>query len=95
MAHLLIVDDEGDIRHLYSEELKEDGHDVETACNSAEVMARLRKQRFDLVILDIKLDQESGLDLLKRIASLHGDLPMPTWSKAPTWTNSNRKSGGS
>ena len=76
MAHILVVDDEGDIRHLYAAELEEDGHKVATAGNTADAIDRLRQAPFDLVILDIKLDQESGLDLLKRITRLHDDLPV-------------------
>lgn len=76
MARLLVVDDEGDIRQLYAEELREDGHDVSTAGSGAEVMDQLHRHRFDLVILDIKLDQESGLDLLQQMAHNHGNTPV-------------------
>lgn len=68
MAHLLVVDDEGDIRHLYAAELEEEGHTVVTCGNSKAAMEQLRHQLFDLVILDVQLDQESGLELLQQIA---------------------------
>ena len=76
MAKLLVIDDEGDIRHLYAAELEEEGHEVCTAGNSGEALDFLRSREFDLVILDIQLDQESGLELLQKIAKERGQLPV-------------------
>lgn len=68
MAHLLIVDDEGDIRHLFAAELEDEGHSVITCGTHSEALEQLRHQLFDLVILDIQLDQENGLELLREIS---------------------------
>lgn len=76
MARLLVIDDEGDIRHLYAAELEEEGHEVTTAAGCDEALALLRSQTFDLVVLDIQLDQESGLELLQRIAREREELPV-------------------
>jgi len=76
MARLLVIDDEGDIRHLYAAELEEDGHEVCTAGNSYDALTQLRSREFDLVVLDIQLDQESGLELLQKIVREHGRLPV-------------------
>lgn len=76
MAHLLVIDDEGDIRHLYAAELEDDGHTVVTCGNSRDAMEQLLHQAFDLVILDIQLDQESGLELLQKIAQQQETLPV-------------------
>jgi len=76
MARLLIIDDEGDIRHLYAAELEDDGHEVCSAGNSGEALELLRSREFDLVVLDIQLDQESGLELLQKIARERGQLPV-------------------
>jgi len=76
MARLLVIDDEGDIRHLYAAELEDDGHEVCTAGNSSEALDLLHSREFDLVILDIQLDQESGLELLQKIARERGQLPV-------------------
>lgn len=74
MANLLVVDDEGDIRRLYAAELEDDGHRVVTCGSSREAMEQLRQQAFDLVVLDIQLDQESGLELLQQIAEEQEDI---------------------
>lgn len=76
MAHLLVVDDEGDIRHLYAAELEDEGHTVVTCGNSADALAQMQHQVFDLVILDIQLDKESGLELLQKIARERQDTPV-------------------
>jgi DNA-binding response OmpR family regulator len=62
MAHLLVIDDEGDIRHLYAAELEDDGHTVVTCGNRSDALEQIHHQLFDLIILDIQLDQESGLE---------------------------------
>ncbi len=76
MAKMLVIDDESDIRHLYAAELEDEGHEVLTAGNGGEALELLRSRDFDLVILDIQLDQESGLDLLQKIARERGQLPV-------------------
>ena len=68
MARLLVIDDEGDIRHLFAAELEDEGYKVVTARDIAGASALLDSQTFDLVILDIQLDQESGLSLLQTLA---------------------------
>lgn len=76
MAKLLVIDDEGDIRYLYAAELEEEGHEVHTAGSGGEALGLLRAHDFDLVILDIQLDQESGLELLQKIARERGQMPV-------------------
>ncbi len=76
MANLLVVDDEGDIRHLYAAELEDEGHSVVTCGTSKEATEQLRSQPFDLVILDIQLDHESGLELLQLIAREQENTPV-------------------
>jgi DNA-binding response OmpR family regulator len=67
MAHLLVVDDEADIRHLYQAELEDDGHSVVTCGDHSAALEQLRHQAFDLVVLDVQLAETSGLDLLQQI----------------------------
>ncbi len=67
MTRLLVVDDEQDIRYLYAAELAEEGYQVETAGSAAEAAQRLQEHRFDLMVLDIQMKGESGLQLLQKI----------------------------
>jgi len=76
MARLLVVDDESNIRILYSQELSDEGYEVVTAAGVAEAAEKLQTETFDLVVLDIKLKQESGLELLQQIVKEKHDLPV-------------------
>ncbi len=76
MARLLVIDDEANIRLLYAQELGDEGHEVVTAATVAEALQRLDELSFDLVILDIKLKSESGLDLLQQIVRERHNLPV-------------------
>jgi DNA-binding NtrC family response regulator len=76
MSRLLVVDDESSIRLLYSHELADEGYEVITAAGAEEAVEKLRKDDFDLILLDIKLKNESGLDLLQRIVKERHNLPV-------------------
>ena len=76
MAKLLVVDDESNIRLLYSQELSEEGHQVVTAASAGEAVEKLADSDFDLVVLDIKLKNESGLELLQKIVKERHDMPV-------------------
>ena len=67
---ILIVDDEKNIRLSMTLALEADGHDVSTASSSATALAELKTSPFDAVLLDLKLSQENGLDVLEEILRL-------------------------
>ncbi len=76
MAKLLVVDDESSIRLLYAQELADEGYEVVTAGTAGEAVDKLQAEEFDLVVLDIKLKNESGLDLLQKIVKERHDMPV-------------------
>ena len=76
MAKILIVDDEVNVRKLYSEELKNEGYETVAAANIREALQMLERESPDLVILDIKLGDESGIDCLMDIVDRHKKLPV-------------------
>lgn len=76
MSKILVVDDESSIRLLYSEELTEEGYEVETAGTASEATEKLLREEYDLMVLDIKLKNESGLDLLQKIVRERQNLPV-------------------
>lgn len=65
--HILVVDDEPQIRDLLSVYLLRQGYRVSTAANSAETERVLRESRAALVVLDIGLADEDGLKLLAKL----------------------------
>jgi two-component system, response regulator, stage 0 sporulation protein F len=76
MAKILIVDDEEHIRYLYSEELSEAGYEVITADSGYKLLEKIEKEQPDLVVLDIKMVDYNGLDLLQDIRNKFYDLPV-------------------
>jgi len=76
MSRILVVDDEANICLLYSEELTEEGYEVVTASNTSEAAERLQEGSFDLAVLDIKLKNESGIDLLQKLVKERHDMPV-------------------
>lgn len=63
--HLLVVDDDSRIRTLLSRFLTEHGYRVTTAASAAEARGRLEGLAFDLLVLDVMMPGESGLDLAR------------------------------
>jgi DNA-binding response OmpR family regulator len=72
--HILVVDDEPQIRELLSLYLQKQGYDVSTASSSAETLACLSGQPVNLVVLDIGLAQEDGLRLLEHLKASHPEV---------------------
>ncbi len=64
---ILLVDDEPFNLEIYSEMFSDVGYEVFTASNSGETFEILKKNEPDLLLLDIVLHNESGLDILERI----------------------------
>src|SRR5688572_5456172 len=63
-ANILVVDDEDSIRHFVSRSLKDDGYHVRQAGTAEDARAAFSDETPDLVILDMKLGQDDGLELL-------------------------------
>lgn len=64
----LVIDDEDTVRFFMAETLKRDGHEVTTARNGEEALERLRENRFDLALVDLKLGGRiDGLRVLEAI----------------------------
>jgi DNA-binding response OmpR family regulator len=76
MTRILVVDDEKNIRYLYACDLKDAGYEVETAGTGSEAAELLKTQDFDLVVLDIQMDNECGLDILQEIVRDRKGLPV-------------------
>ena len=71
--HILIVEDEPEVRELLREVLVEDGYEVSAARDGAEAIALLRRQRPDAIVLDLMMSGIDGWDFL----TLYRQLPGP------------------
>jgi two-component system, NtrC family, nitrogen regulation response regulator NtrX len=67
MNHVLVVDDEADIRESLEEILREEGYGVGSAATAAEAKVLLEDAPYDVVLLDIWLPDRDGLDVLQEI----------------------------
>lgn len=72
VAHILVVDDDLEIRRLLARYLREQGFRVSLAGSRAECEAQFDKFSIDLVVLDVMLPDGSGLDICR---SLRASLP--------------------
>ncbi len=68
-AHILVLDDEPDLRTLYELTLLREGHSVQAAGTLAEARECLQHECFDLVITDMRLPDGLGLSLLKELTA--------------------------
>jgi DNA-binding NtrC family response regulator len=62
---ILVVDDEERLRMVLGAELEGEGYDVSSAGDGAEAIDILRKQPFDLALVDIKMPKVGGFEVLK------------------------------
>jgi len=72
--HILMIDDDVDLNALVTEYLARFGHRLVTATTAARGMAQLRRDRPDLIILDIMLPDTDGLTLCREI---RGEFDVP------------------
>src|SRR5271155_4186941 len=70
MNHILIVDDETEIRSSLEEILREEGYRVATAGTAVEAITLLQDVPYDVVLLDIWLPDRDGLDVLNDVHAL-------------------------
>ena len=78
MKKILIIDDEKDIRILLSSILKEEGYSCIVAGTVKEAENIIENDSFDLVLLDISLDdkKKDGIYILKKIKKINKDIPV-------------------
>ncbi len=82
-GHILIIDDEANLRQTLARILNRAGFQVTTAENGSQGIALLDQQSFDLVYMDIRMPDMSGLEALKRISARHPQLPVVLFTAQP------------
>jgi len=76
MAKILIVDDETPIRRTLRDILEFEGYDVEEASDGLECIAKVQKEKFDVIITDIKMPKMDGIEALERLQILSPETPV-------------------
>jgi len=82
-GHILIIDDEASLRQTMARILQRAGYEVTTASNGKEGLALVSEHPFDLIYLDIRMPDISGLELLKTIHAKFPDLPILLFTAQP------------
>jgi DNA-binding NtrC family response regulator len=70
---IIVIDDEKIVCDMAKKILANEGYYVETFTDSQVALARLQEERFDLVITDFKMDNVSGMDILREVNSRYPD----------------------
>ena len=70
---ILVVDDEDALRTVLSSELEGEGYKVASAADGSEAIEILKKEGFDLILLDIKMPNVDGFEVLKFVKENHPD----------------------
>ena len=85
MNKILAIDDDESIRILYTDELTEEGYEVIASGDGSSLMRLIDETKPDLVVLDVRLGEYDGLDLLQDIRNTHYDLPVILCSAYPVY----------
>ncbi|MCH8531099.1 MAG: response regulator transcription factor [Saccharospirillum sp.] len=73
--HLLVVDDDADMRHMLNDALSSSGYDVHAVATGREMHLALERYPIALLILDLKLEREDGLTLARELRE-RSDIPI-------------------
>lgn len=73
---ILFVEDERDLILIVADTLKEQGYDVETACDGAEGLAKFRAGEYDIVIADVMMPKVDGFTMGKQIRQMSSSVPL-------------------
>lgn len=69
MAKILIVDDDSEVRRVVSEILENEGYEIREAENGIIALDILKREKFDLVLLDVMMPEIDGWGVAKKIKS--------------------------
>ncbi len=87
MKNILVVEDEKHLQILYEQELAAEGYRVITAKNGDEALEKAKQNPIDLAILDIKLENENGLDVLRNMMEQQRGLKVILNTAYPNFRN--------
>ena len=82
-ARLLIVDDEASVREMLVFSLSAKGYRVDTAASAGEAVEKARNEHFDLMLVDLKMPDVNGLELLRAVKRYTSDIVAIIMTGAP------------
>ncbi len=82
-GRVLLVDDQDQLRRLFQRTLAKDGHDIVAVSNGRAAIELAQRERFDLVISDVRMPDMGGVELLQAVHAYDADLPVLLVSGSP------------
>ncbi len=76
MAKILIVDDDKSIRRTLKDILEFEKYQVEEAEDGLSCLVKVKQEKYDVIILDIKMPKMDGMDAIDRLQDLSPDIPV-------------------
>ena len=89
-AHLLIVEDDPEMRDLLRKVLEKEGYRISVAGDGREATTSLSRKPFDLVVTDLLMPDDGGLELLRAIRQTHPTLPVIIITAFGDWGSYSR-----
>jgi len=71
---IMVIDDEKIVGDMAKLSLEQEGYSVETFLNGETALARLREQKFDVVVTDLKMKGVDGMEVLRTVKQLYPDV---------------------
>ena len=83
MARILVIDDDADVRRVIRRTLETEGHEVQEAADGKAGMQRFREQPADLVITDLFMPEQEGLETIRELRRSHRDVKILVVTGSP------------
>jgi len=81
---ILVIDDEPVILNSCRKVLEEDGFDVDLVPSADEALKTMKKEVFDLLLVDVKMPKHDGIYLMQKVKEKWPDVPIIVMSGYPT-----------
>lgn len=75
-AHALLVDDEPGFIEIMTKRLKRRGFRVTSVLSGTEALRSLRRQDYDIVVLDLKMEDMDGIEVLRILKTIAPEIPV-------------------
>jgi DNA-binding NtrC family response regulator len=76
VAKILVIDDERSIRNTLKEVLEYENHEIDTAVDGPEGIEMFAKEKYELVLCDIKMPNMDGIEVLEKLYEMPGNAPI-------------------
>lgn len=87
---ILIVDDDKSILNIFTRILQKQGYNMDTAETGQEAMEKIQNQKYDLALIDVKLPDTNGTDLISKMHAGNPDTVLIAVTGFPSLDDANR-----